>query len=327
MSEARQDGEWFDETVEDYLAWTRRPHLKARLNTIDNVLIRHAHQVNHGRTTVAIELGAGAARLLGRLDATRRIAFDGSIELLKRAPSGVIPVLADIRELPLPDAYVDAALSGFGGFRTRTPERQLAETARVLKDHGAFAFHGFTRNRFSLRGLLTRGRPFLARHDVSQADFANQSAMRREYAERGLWISRLVAWRNQRRGPSYGRRIPRQLAWLVSHLAVLGQRVPRAHVQQWRELRTQLDAGKSPKVLIRGESMAPTLRFGDFVHLSPIASPKRGDIVCLLARDQFVVHRVVARLGAKTWLKGDAPAAKVHRADTWRIIARATLQS
>lgn len=74
-----------------------------------------------------------------------------------------------------------------------------------------------------------------------------------------------------------------------------------------------LERGETIHFTARGQSMKPFVRDGDQVRVDPNERPRVGDLVLLRQGDFGVVHRVVARLGARLLIKGD----NLPRADGW----------
>ncbi len=78
----------------------------------------------------------------------------------------------------------------------------------------------------------------------------------------------------------------------------------RAAVDLAREL---LARGQSVRYRARGRSMWPTILDGDRLTLAPLVDAIRlGDVVFLPTDDFGLAHRVVARVGDRYCLKGDA---------------------
>lgn len=110
----------------------------------------------------------GTARSLTALDFCAPMLEAGAAKL---PPGAVRTVCADAREMPLPDASVDAIVAGFGIRNVPEPHRAVAEAARVLRPGGVFVvvdffrpvsflarFLDLTYNRFALPligGLIT----------------------------------------------------------------------------------------------------------------------------------------------------------------------------
>jgi hypothetical protein len=96
---------------------------------------------------------------------------------------------------------------------------------------------------------------------------------------------------------------------------------PRLFVVRARELplsgrallelmRAVLARGVPFRFCARGWSMAPFIRDGDVITVSPLqaARPVTGDVVAFVRPEggNLVVHRVVARRGAAWWIQGDS---------------------
>ncbi|MCB9547508.1 MAG: S24/S26 family peptidase [Myxococcales bacterium] len=75
-----------------------------------------------------------------------------------------------------------------------------------------------------------------------------------------------------------------------------------------------LAAGLPVRLRARGASMRPAVRDGDVLLLAPDAAHAGvGDLVLVPREDFGVVHRVIARVGERVWVKGDA----LPRPDGW----------
>lgn len=79
-----------------------------------------------------------------------------------------------------------------------------------------------------------------------------------------------------------------------------------------------LARGESITLRARGASMWPFVLDGDVLTLAPTARPRLGEVVLLRQGDFGVVHRVVAALGGRFAVKGDA----LPRLDGWFSAAR-----
>ncbi len=67
-----------------------------------------------------------------------------------------------------------------------------------------------------------------------------------------------------------------------------------------------LARGLSFRFVARGASMRPFVRDGDLLVVAPEGERALvGDLV-LIPEGEFTVHRVIARLGHRIWVKGDA---------------------
>lgn len=70
---------------------------------------------------------------------------------------------------------------------------------------------------------------------------------------------------------------------------------------------TALRAGLPVRIVARGQSMRPAIDDGDgLVLVGQTDAVQIGDVVVLPDRPFAVCHRVVARLGERVWVKGDA---------------------
>jgi hypothetical protein len=68
-----------------------------------------------------------------------------------------------------------------------------------------------------------------------------------------------------------------------------------------------LSRGLPVRIVARGQSMRPAIRDGDGLMLvGDTATVGVGDVVVLPDRPFAVCHRVIARLGERVWVKGDA---------------------
>lgn len=74
-------------------------------------------------------------------------------------------------------------------------------------------------------------------------------------------------------------------------------------------MRTVVDKGKSFRFRARGWSMAPFIRDGDVITVSPLKDglPGTGEVVAFIrpGSGSLVVHRVVARRNAQVLIQGD----------------------
>ncbi|MCC6619609.1 MAG: S24/S26 family peptidase [Deltaproteobacteria bacterium] len=71
--------------------------------------------------------------------------------------------------------------------------------------------------------------------------------------------------------------------------------------------RAHLDAGRTLRTRVVGDSMWPCVRAGELVDIAPLSGdPDVGDVVLVQARTTLVLHRVVARAGDLFVTKGDA---------------------
>ncbi len=116
-------------------------------NFIDETKIRYLRPLLPAAGS-AVEIGAGSGRLLLRVGLERRyrlVALDYAVYSMRavrensaRAGRRVDLVLADARELPLPDASFDVVLSGGLLEHFRHPRAVVAEMTRILRPGGLF---------------------------------------------------------------------------------------------------------------------------------------------------------------------------------------------
>ena len=75
-----------------------------------------------------------------------------------------------------------------------------------------------------------------------------------------------------------------------------------------------LAKGEQVRLVARGGSMRPLIREGDRLVLDPrLDGAPVGSVVLKVVGGQWLVHRIIARLGALRYLKGDA----LPKADGW----------
>jgi hypothetical protein len=76
--------------------------------------------------------------------------------------------------------------------------------------------------------------------------------------------------------------------------------------ESWREILDLLPGADDRKRLpMRGTSMLPTLREGDWVEVAIGKQPDVGDIALCVVRGELIVHRVISRREDRWVLKGD----------------------
>lgn len=103
-----------------------------------------------GRTLIDLACGTGSAALAASAKGARVTAVDITDELIGIAASkpgadAVAWRTADASDTGLPDGAYDAAVSNMGIIFV-TPDRQVAEIARLLKPTGVLAFSSWVRN-------------------------------------------------------------------------------------------------------------------------------------------------------------------------------------
>jgi ubiquinone/menaquinone biosynthesis methyltransferase len=122
--------------------------------------IRCLEEKGHGRV---LDLCAGTLDLsqqLLRAGAESVVAVDFSAEMLRagqaklREDDPIEIVQADARELPLPDASVDAIICGFGFRNVPELPRAIAECSRVLRPGGRMVVLDFFRPTTRISSLL-----------------------------------------------------------------------------------------------------------------------------------------------------------------------------
>jgi len=91
--------------------------------------------------------------------------------------------------------------------------------------------------------------------------------------------------------------------WTENELSLSGAAVAKL-------LKAVVEKGKPFKFKARGWSMAPFIRDGDVLTLSPLASPfiHKGDVVGVVDPNtkKLVVHRIVGMRRDRYWIKGDS---------------------
>ncbi|HEX6087631.1 MAG TPA: S24/S26 family peptidase [Thermoanaerobaculia bacterium] len=71
-----------------------------------------------------------------------------------------------------------------------------------------------------------------------------------------------------------------------------------------------LSRGHAVEFQVHGDSMYPVIRENDTLHVEPLRSCARGDVVLVLAERGLTAHRVISKRGTTLILRGDnAPAA------------------
>lgn len=110
-----------------------------------------------------LDLCAGTMDFSRMLHGTARslVAVDFCAPMLdagrdKLPPGAVRTVVADARELPLPDASFDAIVAGFGIRNVPEPHRAVAEAARVLRPGGVLVVVDFFQPRTLLQRVFDR---------------------------------------------------------------------------------------------------------------------------------------------------------------------------
>ncbi len=73
-----------------------------------------------------------------------------------------------------------------------------------------------------------------------------------------------------------------------------------------RLLARALRANQPGRLRVRGRSMEPLIRGGDWVEILPPAAARRGSIVLArTATGDLVCHRILRQAGGRVWLAGD----------------------
>jgi SAM-dependent methyltransferase len=146
-----------------------------------------------------LELGCGGGRLLGQVEARRRVGIDVAQPSLLRARAAGLNVLrADAHRLPFGAASFDVVLAGNGVFPLLDYRRAFAECARVLAAGGALALHQSAARTLSLRDLVP-GAGRSAR--LERLHVADPEEVRFTARLMGLVPERTHLWRSVRFAP------------------------------------------------------------------------------------------------------------------------------
>lgn len=262
-----------------------------RLYSVDEPQRRLAGGAASAPGHVVLELGAGTGRLLQRLP-PGSLGVDVSLGMLRSAVRRGLPVVAAAGEsLPLRDSSVAVVVSGNGSLRYMDRSSVFSELFRVLEPGGRFAFHLYARRPWTLGGWL-RGKSL----DLGPPNLDSTAELERELRCHGLYLERVVATLDLPGAP-----------WVVSlrglpgplgpHVTFIGRCAQDKEREGARSaLRRRIRGGERIEMGVVGRSMAPALDIGDRIAVTPGAPVALGDLVVIDGFDEFVVHRLIARV-------------------------------